>query len=509
MQKRLTWLRGGQGDELPTGFLRKRTSIFGDIVNSDPIFSGNQDFRYDQLLPAGTPGQSSYHAYVATKAARTPVIFVGANDGLLHAINATTGAELFGYMPTSVFANAAALATPGYGKSSNPHQYYVDGPIFVGDAYLSGAWHTILIGSTGGGGKSIYALDVTNPDSFSAADVLFELNAADYPELGNVLGQPLVVRTKDGKWSAVFGNGYNSVSGQAYLFVVDLLNPSSVIKIQAGATGGNGLSAPSLLNTLGTTNLAFAGDLLGNMWKFDLTSTSPSSWGVAYGTLASPLPLFVARGPSNEVQPITSAPTLGRNPQRGNELMVYFGTGQYFATNDNVVPATPPVQSVYGILDGAAIVATDRSVLFQKTITGQTATTRTVSESSVPWATVSGWYMDLLDAGSLIGTGERIISKPLLKFDRLLFTTFIPSQIACSFGGSGWLMDVGGVGSNTQSLLGNSGKHLDVAVLKLSAFIKGGDTSYLPLSDISGDINTQKLKNPVTQGGRVSWRQLQ
>lgn len=508
-QLRLNWLRGDRTVE-DGALLRVRDKLLGDIVNSDPVFSSTQNFRYDQL-PTGTPGQSTYKTYVASKSSRTPVVYVGANDGFLHAFNANTGRELFAYMPSAALAKAIALTRPDYGQGTNPHQYFVDGPMFVGDAYISsrGGWRTILVGSTGGGSKSIFALDVTDPSSFSASDVLFELNVADHPELGNVLGQPLINRMADGRWAAVFGNGYNSASALAYLFVVDLADPSSVVKIQAGASGSNGLSGPSVMAVNGTVESVFAGDLQGSMWKFDLSSTSPSSWEVAYGTSGSPLPLFQARGPSGEVQPITTAPTLGRNPQRGNALMVYFGTGQYFATNDNVVSATPPVQSFYGILDGTAITVTNRSVLHQKIISSQVATTsRTVTEGSINWASVSGWYMNLLDAGISIGTGERVITKPILVYDRLIFTTFIPSTLVCDGGGSGWLMEVGGVGddSATFRIFDNDGKYLEVAVLKVSALIKGGDSVYLPLSDIKGNISTEKGNHP--EGGRLSWRQL-
>jgi len=123
-QKRLTWLRGGRTDEKPSGFLRQRADVFGDIVNADPVYSGAQDFRYD-LMPTSVPGQSTYGSFVLAKATRTPTVFIGANDGFTHAINATSGVEMFAYMPSSVFANAVALTTPGYGTVSNPHQYYV------------------------------------------------------------------------------------------------------------------------------------------------------------------------------------------------------------------------------------------------------------------------------------------------------------------------------------------------------------------------------------------------
>src|SRR5690606_1715127 len=140
------------------------------------------------------------------------------------------------YMPSSALAHANALTRTDYGTAANPHQYYVDGPMFVGDAYLNGAWRTILVGSTGGGSKSIFVLDVTDPSSFSASDVLFEVNVSDVPELGHVLGQPIVTRMTDGRWAAVFGNGYDSTGGHAYLLIVDLEDPAAVVKIQAGTS---------------------------------------------------------------------------------------------------------------------------------------------------------------------------------------------------------------------------------------------------------------------------------
>src|SRR5690606_17597766 len=166
-QRRLAWLIGDRTQEAPVGALRKRENVFGDIVNSDPVYAGAQDFRYE-LLPeltngVATPGRDTYQAYVTAKKSRTPVLYVGANDGFVHAINANTGAELFAYMPGGVFANAVKLTRPDYGTSANPHLYFVDGPLFVGDAYIGGAWKTILVGSMGAGGKTLFALDVSDP----------------------------------------------------------------------------------------------------------------------------------------------------------------------------------------------------------------------------------------------------------------------------------------------------------------------------------------------------------
>ncbi|MCX8003458.1 MAG: PilC/PilY family type IV pilus protein, partial [Burkholderiaceae bacterium] len=204
----LDYLRGDQSRETSNGGpYRRRLSLLGDIVNSSPLYSKAPNFGYSaaRAPAAAGAGAASYPAYVAANAnptsGRRAAVYVGANDGMLHAFAADTGVELFGYVPRGVYPMLTALTSPGYS-----HRFYVDGPVVEGDVYWGGAWRTVLVGTAGAGAKSVFALDVTNPASFGASNVLWEINqstpmrvgdAAD-PQygarLGFTLGQAVVVK---------------------------------------------------------------------------------------------------------------------------------------------------------------------------------------------------------------------------------------------------------------------------------------------------------------------------
>jgi type IV pilus assembly protein PilY1 len=332
--ERLAYLRGDQSNEITTdaqgnstGLFRPRNSLLGDIVNSDPHYVGTPDYRY-HLLPS-TEGE----AYVTFRNStsyrnRTPMLYVGANDGMLHAFNASTLVESFAYVPNGVFSKLSELTSPDYG-----HMYFVDGSPRSGDAYINGGWKTVLVGGLGAGGKSIFALDVTNPAGFDANKVLWEFSHAN---LGYTFSQPTIVRLYDGSWAAIFGNGYNS-TGQAdptaQLFIVDLADGSLIRTIDTGAASGNttgvvpagqhnGLSTPTPVDIDGDriTDYVYAGDLYGNLWKFDLTDTDSTKWDVAIrttGSVKAPRPLFRAVDASGNGQPITSRVEVGSHSQRG------------------------------------------------------------------------------------------------------------------------------------------------------------------------------------------------
>ena len=364
-QDRLEWLRGNQSEEQPGGVFRTRSRILGDIVNSDPFYVAAPNFGYE-VLP-GTEG-STYFAFRTGNLSRTKMLYVGTNDGMLHAFDAETGVEKFAYIPNAVFPKLASLTAPNYA-----HQYFVDGSPYAGDAYFGGAWHTVLLGTTGAGGRAVFALDVTNPGSFAASKVLWEFTD---PDLGYTIGQPVTGRMKDGTWAAIFGNGYESTSRRAFLYVVNLQTGALIRKIDtgAGSVGApNGLATPALLaDNSRIIEYAYAGDLFGNLWKFDLTSATPGNWKVAYddgATPPNPAPLFKARyvsgSPSVEVaQPITAPLEIGLHPNGG--YLIIFGTGKYFEVGDN---GSTAVQSLYGVWDkGARIVETDRSTLVQQII---------------------------------------------------------------------------------------------------------------------------------------------
>lgn len=448
---RLNWLRGDTSKEVrftPGGTFRNRlTTVLGDIINSDPAFSFNEDYGYG-ALPAGTPGQSSYAAYLTSKASRTPALFVGANDGMLHAFRADVdsingGRELFAFIPAGVYANLSKLTDPAY-----THKFYVDGPPKVGDAFLGGSWKTILVGGLGAGGKSIYALDVSNAAGFAASDVLWEFS--DAADLGYTYSQPQIARTNDtlNPWVAIFGNGYNSTSDKSFLYIVNLQTGALIKKIPTGNATANGLSTVTLYDANGdmAVDAVYAGDLQGNLWEFDLSSTSAAGWQLAN----SGNPLFTARNSLNEVQPITSQPQVGVHTDGG--VLVYFGTGQYLANSDS---ANTQVQTYYAIWDnGLPISTTDRSQLQQQSITLQNRQTfldangnefsfdvRESSANTVDYAGGKrGWYMDLQPPAT--AGGERIVSRSLLIADRVIFVTVVPSTDRCEAGGVSWLFEL-------------------------------------------------------------------
>ena len=501
-QARLNWVRG-----LDVPGLRDRSALLGDIVNSSPVFAGRKKYSF-HLLPEELGGLAYEAYYSGQKANRREVLYVGANDGMLHAFDATTGAEQFAYIPSGVYAQLKNLSAPDYGTNSNPHAYSMDGKLFVGDAYINGAWKNILIGTLGAGGRGIFALDITNPDSFDANDVLFELTDADFPGIGNITSEPVIAPTNDG-WKVIFGNGYNSQNTRARLFTVDLENPLTETQvIEASDAGSNGLAGPALLtNGDGEVVSAYAGDLLGNMWKFDLSDNNASNWDVAFKQGGALNPLFTAVDRNGKVQPITSTPTLGLNAKMDNAIMVYFGTGSYLSSSDN--DTGDVINSFYAIADEDTEVS-GRSVLMQKSISTQANGVRDVADNDTTtwWTDKKGWYLDLTPDGSI--TGERVTSKPLLVYDRLLFPTLITSSDPCSFGGSGWLMELVAVGDryDGHSIFGEDGVEVDYAVISYSEIIRSGEKAYLPTSNIKGELDVEEGDFPTEAVGRMSWRQI-
>jgi type IV pilus assembly protein PilY1 len=449
---RLNWLRGDSTNEQRNGgiFRNRPTTVMGDIINSDPGYVKNLDYKFGDL-PAGTPGQSTYLAYVNGNANRIPMIYVGSNDGRLYGIRADhgqpavtatgeveSGGEQFSYIPNGVFPQINRLMDPAY-----VHRYYADGPVTVGDAYFGAAWHSVVVAGLNSGGKSVYALDVTDPLKFNEAKVLWEFNDAGSTEMGMTFSQPQIGILENGTWVAVFGNGYNSVGGGAYLYVLNLETGVLIRKLKASDVANsdenNGLSTPLLADTDGNKlmDTVYAGDLLGNMWKFDLSGSS-GSWNVAF----SGKPLFTAQNANKDVQHITAQPKVTGLAIGGR--IVVFGTGRYLATTD---VANKEIQSLYGIRDdGTTPVTTlDRSELQQQTIDHVLAspggTARVLSHNDVDWTKKKGWYLDLVEP-STAADGERVVSATVIKKNRAIFTTIDPSSDPCVPGGVSWLMEV-------------------------------------------------------------------
>ncbi|WP_026182041.1 pilus assembly protein [Thioalkalivibrio sp. AKL6] len=545
-QQRLEFLRGDQSNELNQdgGSFRVRSRILGDIINSDPAFMGEQDFGY-QRLPSEDEADHYGPFLVETKRGRTPVLFVGANDGMLHAFNAETGTELFAYVPDAVFPYLEQLTRPGYN-----HRFFVDGAPRVVDAYLPerGGWRSILVGSTGafegqtGSKGAIFALDVTDPENFDANDVMWEFT---HDELGVAIGQPAIARLPDGNWVALFGNGYNSVSHQAQLFMVNLADGSLHRRINTERGGdedednSNGLATPVPVDLNGdrVTDRIYAGDRLGNLWAFD--TNNQDNWRSAYRSGQTPLPLFTAAAPDGRTQPITVRPEVGRHPDGGQ--MVFFGTGQFYETGANLVPSDPSIQTFYGIRDdnGNSPVGS-RDNLQQQTIEFEgsasqdsTADYRIYSDNQVSYSTRSGWYLDL--KSPVEGpNGERVISRAVLRDDRIIFVSVTPSATPCSTGGFSWLneldaingsrldyavFDIDGDGSfdagDRISIPGTDGEMAHgggrrINDLVTSPFVMdtGGEVEHKYLSGASGEITTIDEAASGVEMGRQSWEQI-
>jgi type IV pilus assembly protein PilY1 len=300
------------------GELRDRATLLGDIANSSPMYVKD-----------------------------TETLFVGANDGMLHAIDARTGVERFAYVPAGLdFDALATLSDPHY-----VHRYFVDGPVTVSTAAQT-AGHNYLVAALGRGGRGVFGLDVTRPASFGTGDVLWDdTGAALGDDMGQVLGEPLVVSLNDGSKGVLVSNGINSPNGHAVLFVLDIASGAVLRRIDTGAGGDNGLFAPrgADLDLNGTVDAVYAGDLQGNLWKFDLGSATPADWGVANGGAA----MFVATDGAGNRQPITAGLALAREPV-SNRLWVFLGTGRFLSDTDVTSSA---VQSMYGVVDAGATVA--------------------------------------------------------------------------------------------------------------------------------------------------------
>jgi type IV pilus assembly protein PilY1 len=449
---RLRFLRGDASQEArrcasppcaAPQFRNRAVSTLGDVINSSPYYVGSPNYGYYDDFEA-----APYSAFVSAYRLRTPVIYMGANDGMLHAINANTGGELFAYVPSPVFAALPQLTDLNY-----VHRYYVDGSPTVGDVFYGGAWHTMLVAGMRAGAKGLYALDVTDPGSFTEANsaniVRWEFQD---PDMGYVFGQPLLVKTNNGRWSVVVSGGYNvgNASGHAFLFVIDAENGTLVAKIDTGsgtAASPNGLSAAAAIdiNGDGVADMAYAGDLNGKLWKFDLFSTLPGSWSLSNGGL----PLFSA----GDGHAITGRPDITKFTAGG--YIVAFGTGRYIATADNTDLTT---QRIYAVRDtGTAGTVALSSLLqqsFSGTATGSDSNQYRFSTHAVdpPKDFVSpgdnvitkaaylssnlGWYLDLTDSG------ERVVADARFRGGRAIFTSIVPDVSSpCAYGGSGWVLE--------------------------------------------------------------------
>lgn len=440
------------GNSTGTGAFRARKAVLGDITNSTPLYVKYVgDPGYSKL---GLPG---YATYLQAKKDRTNgLLFAGANDGMLHAFDIANGAELWAYVPRAILGKLHKLADPAYS-----HEYYVDGPSVEADAYLSEGWRNLVLGSVGAGGRAVFAVNVNTANPTSGLDgnsVRWEINdsATDFTELGSVLSPIQTGVLQDGRWVAVFGNGYESNSCRSSLFIVKLEDGSLIKKIDADTTSGTGsLCAGTTKNGLGGVRLmfdsnnkimgAYAGDLQGNVWKFNAAGTGTTNWMLGNGGK----PLFTAKNAAGGVQAITAPPAVVVRTDQTKynpSYMVIVGTGKLHEVEDQ---ANKTAQSAYGLWDRYGFTSTvddsiaSRSNLvavnttFTKALTvatdilttsaGTSNLYTTTPSKTVDWTTDRGWVLDYS-----IKAGQRTIS-PIEKAGRIVrIDTMIPKDPAPS-----------------------------------------------------------------------------
>ena len=399
--------------------------VLGDFINSNPVLiKSSFDGGYGPLLLGGASG---YQNFLSAKAARDAVLFVGANDGMLHAFKdtkaattasaATDGQEIFAYVPRAVYPNLYKLSDKNYGGAALEHQYFVDGPQRESDAYVRGpgatfgtkaaspSWRNYLTGSLGAGGRAIYALDVTDSPNLTASAIRWEISNAEDSDIGYIMAPIEVGVLPSGRWVAIVGNGFGSDHGYATLLVIDL-ETAAIQKVNVEtATGSNGLGGVAVVRDgSGRITNLYAGDLSGKLWKFDYNNdTTPF---VVSGGAA----MFTALNSSGVAQPITQAPGIFDHSKGGK--IIVFGTGKLFATADATDTTT---QTIYGVWDMPAdpkIKPLTRSVLQTRSLASVNGTGNavgavfyTLSGVDVDWINQRGWYIDLYPAT----TGGRVV----------------------------------------------------------------------------------------------------
>ena len=542
-QKRLDYIRGTKtyedtGNSSATFVLRARTHITPDIVNSSPTYVGAPTADvYPDTAPFPT-GASKYSTFATNQASRAGMVYVGDNGGIFHAIDASTGNEKFGFLPLNLFSSATNQGYHYYTQTNYSHKFYVNGASAVADAYIknkggSTDWNTVLVSGEGAGGKGYFALNVTNPNTFTSGNeaniFMWEFSSATDADLGYTYSKPVIGLMNNGKWAAIFGNGYNSTNGIAKLFIVYLEGPGGsygstwskgtdyiVISTGSGSVGNpDGLSTPAAvdLDGNGTIDRIYAGSAQGSLWAFDVSSNSSNSWNLAYNA-----PLITLNEPITAQPILTKHPTVTTTGSNQPNLMVYFGSGQFIATGDI---SDTSARGLYGVWDNGSGNLTNSNLVTQTLSTS--GNTRTITNNAVNYATpgVRGWKVGL-------SNGERTILRPGIAGNFIVFGTMLPvSTAVCSTSGQGSIIAVDqatGTANNMQVLDTNGdnivnandksstnfavGLKFDAAYPNQFGFLSDG--LYIPFSDgsikriqvnlnqsnISGRISVQELRPP-------------
>ena len=543
----LNYLRGDnshEGDDI-MDFRRRNKHYIGDILHSDPQYVGVPNENY----PDNLESKSYFNFIHQTK--RPNVIYVGANDGMLHAFNAADGQELFAYIPNLIFSNSVTAGLHKLAEQEYGHMAYVDGTPTIADVFLQykgvDAWRTYLVGSLSAGGKGLFVLDVTDPDAVTEATANeLVIGEFTHPNLGFTFSRPQIAKLNNGEWAAIFGNGYNNEgNGRAMLYLLYLESGEvDIIDTSAGTLGVNGtcsvsdigsdcngLSSPSLVDLDGnfTVDRVYAGDLHGNIWVFDITDPGANN-RFDHSDAHVVTKLFQACLSDicnvRTRQSITSKPAVIAHPTRranstSPNLLIMFGTGQHFAKNNNI---NSSVHSIYGICDAGinsrkfsrgdleVQIITDHRVMNGRVV-------RSISDHSAPDSFVIprnvGWLIDFPQ------TGEYMVQTPLIFDDIVFFTTAVPNASEYGADGRGFLMAVDSIngGEPDVTVFSDSDDPSDSITVSgiylngtSSAPVVIDNTLNMVISGFYGDshslmqLKTQTVKDAATrENGRISW----
>ncbi|GFM83805.1 type IV pilus-associated protein [Pseudomonas cichorii] len=517
----IAWAKGTANAKL-----RARTRLLGDIINS--------------TLGAGLPtektatdlvGDNSYTDYLANKNSNmTYSLLANANDGFFNVINASNGVRRYAYMPSTSLSSLATISATNYG--SGVHRFTVDGQIAVFDTQSSAgsAWRTVAYSGLGAGGKAFFAIRLFEGTN-NTPQAMWEVKAPDtsdtnnrFNNLGYSYSKPDVARMADGTGIVVVGNGYGSFTGRASLYVLNANTGAFITEIQtplvvSGETD-NGLSSVKLrVNSQNVVQAAYAGDLKGRMWKFDMSGAAASSWRVAFNGS----PLFTA--PRGANQPITVQPLLLDHPLNGK--LVYFGTGKFSEATDKQTSALQDFYAIWDAESGNIVEGNLQAQAITGSVTGNGYTYFTSTNNDVDWGVKKGWYLPLATAAPYLG--ERIIYPAQTSRGRIIFTTAsVNSTDPCESTGTGRLFELdpatGGM-LNYQVLDTNgdnditsgdtivAGLGIGTGIPVVASIVAGtnGNNDNKYLIDSSGGTPIKLLE----KGGsanvfqRIMWRQIQ
>lgn len=475
---------------LANRLFRYREKTLGDITESNAVYVTAPNFNYLE---------SSYAAFKTAQANRTNSVYVGANDGMLHAFNANDGTERWAYIPSMLLAKLWNLADKNY---ATQHKNFVNGSTTVtdicnGPCSTASDWKTVLVGGLGEGGKGFYALNVSNDQP----SLLWEFDTHDDADLGFSFGNPVITKQRDGTWVVLLTSGYNN-TGMGYLYVLNANTGALLRKIstQVGtADKPSGLAKISAFVARPSENnqadYVYGGDLLGNLWRFKFDSTGSTS------DPKNPLLLASLTGPTGKAQAITARPELGKI---SGHTVVFIGTGKYLGQSDL---ATAETQTLYAIKDTASSLS--RSSLSSRSIkNASSGNSRTGLLQTEAFTNGHGWYIDLPDSG------ERQIVAAKLASGTLVVPTMVPSTTACSPNGYGWINYIqaktgGLVTTNIANPVGTKTNAAPTGINLL--YISGKPTlSYTADNDPTPQLDPNA---PFKSGGgftgkRASWREL-